>query len=161
MKKILKNKKTIFVLIIVFLFILAFIVSKFFYQIMLIQGDSMKPTYHNLSFVIIDKKDKDFGKGDVIAFKKKGIKGVVVKRVIASPGDKVVIKDKKVYVNDLVSEDIRLGESINYAGIAQYEILLKEDEYFVMGDNYEESIDSRYEEIGLVDYKDIIGKILR
>ncbi|MGN0435978.1 MAG: signal peptidase I, partial [Wujia sp.] len=85
-----KNKNTnkiIFGLITIALFVAAMLVSRYFYQFMLIQGDSMKPTYHNLSLVIIDKHNRDFDRGDVIAFRCDGVSGVLVKRIVGVPGD--------------------------------------------------------------------------
>ena len=49
--------------------------------------------------------------------------------------------------------------TIEYAGIAENPIHLQDNEYFVLGDNYQQSIDSRYEEIGCIHFEDILGKI--
>ena len=81
-----------------------------------------------------------------------------VKRVIAVPGDTVLIQNGAVYVNgELFEEEIEVA-FIEEAGIASEEITLGKDEYFVLGDNRNNSEDSRYANIGNVKKEYIIGK---
>ena len=82
-----------------------------------------------------------------------------IKRVMGLPGEKVKIENGKLYINEeeIISEFI--SESIEDAGIAQDEILLGEDEYFVLGDNLGNSEDSRFANIGNVNKQDIVGKV--
>lgn len=83
-----KNKKRIIIIAsLIVLFVAAFWVSKYYYQLMLIQGDSMSPTYKNFSLVVIDKRADNYKVGDVIAFRKDNIDGVIVKRIAGCPGD--------------------------------------------------------------------------
>lgn len=150
------GKKIIYGIILAIIIMIAYIMSAFFYQIMLIQGDSMYPTYKNLSMVILDKHSMDYEKGEVIAFRTENIKGVLVKRVVGIPGDKVCIENGKVYVNN---NPLEYYDGIEYAGLLSEPITLGIDEYLVLGDNIEESIDSRYETVGIVYDKDIIGEV--
>ena len=143
------------------LLLLAWYVSAYWVQLMLIQGDSMKPTYGNMSLVFVDKRSNSFQEDDIIAFKKDGIKGVLVKRVVAVEGDTVCIRDGSLFVNGEKSKCQPEESRIDYAGIAEKEITVPAGCYFVLGDNYAESKDSRYEEIGFVAGKDIVGKIIR
>lgn len=79
-----------------------------------------------------------------------------IKRVIAVPGDKVEIKNKKVYINDkYLEEDYVKGVTTQNA--MEYPLIVPEGKLFVMGDNRENSNDSRM--FGFVDYKSIEGKI--
>lgn len=81
-----------------------------------------------------------------------------VRRVIGVPGDRVQIKDGAVYVNgELYNEKIEVA-AMEETGIARDEILLGEDEYFVLGDNRNNSEDSRYANIGNIKKDYIIGK---
>ena len=81
-----------------------------------------------------------------------------VKRVIAVPGDTVLIKNGAVYVNgELFQEEAEVA-SIEEAGLAAEEITLGDDEYFVLGDNRNNSEDSRYANIGNVKKEYMIGK---
>ena len=81
-----------------------------------------------------------------------------VKRVIAVPGDTVLIRHGAVYVNgELFQEEAEVA-SIEEAGLAAEEITLGDDEYFVLGDNRNNSEDSRYANIGNVKKEYMIGK---
>lgn len=156
-----KHKKVFFFGGLLLLLILAMVLSRYYIQVMLIQGDSMKPTYHNMSLVLVDKHSKDYAVGDVIVFSAEGIKGNVVKRIVAGPFDKVQIKDGVLYVNDRASENQRKNTRITDAGNAACVLTVPDNCYFVLGDNYEDSIDSRRDEIGFVAYDAIKGKLLK
>lgn len=98
--------------------------------------------------------------GDVIVFLPNGNQNshYYVKRVVAAPGDKVQIIDGILYVN---GESTEVGEDYDKmadAGIAVNEITLQSGEYFVLGDNRNNSEDSRSANIGVVNEKDVIGK---
>lgn len=161
MDKLKQNKKIIWVIcVILIIAAVAWYVSAKQFQLMLIQGTSMEPTYGNLALVVLDKREDVYRSGDIIAFRCEGVKGVLVKRVVAEPFDSVYINEGKLYVNGRISSHM-MQDGIDYAGIAQHSIELKENEYFVLGDNYKESRDSRYSEIGLVDGRRIIGKVIR
>lgn len=76
---------------------------------------------------------------------------VVIKKIVASPGDTLVIKDNYVYVNDARADDL----ITEYSGLAGVKINLKTNEYFVLGDNRKNSIGSRFKEIGIINKKEI------
>lgn len=98
--------------------------------------------------------------GDVVVFLPNGNEKshYYVRRVIACPGDTVWINDGAVYVNgEIYSEDISVS-SIDDPGVASEEITLGEEEYFVLGDNRNNSEDSRVANIGNVKKEYIIGK---
>lgn len=158
MKK--KKKYILIISIILFLLFLAWYVSSYWIQLMLIQGDSMKPTYKNLQIVFVDKHTNTYKTDDVIVFYKDGIKGALVKRVVATEGDVVHIKEGILYINGKKSTCQLEDKSIDYAGAAAEEIVVPDNSFFVLGDNYRESKDSRYEEIGFVSNDDIVGKII-
>ena len=132
-------------------------VSLFAFQLAIISGDSMLPTYKSYSFVLINKTEKDFRRGDVVAFKCEA--GTLIKRIAAEPNDTILITDGCLFVNGEKSE-LYSGIKIAFAGLAQSEIHLGEDEYFVLGDNTDESKDSRYEAVGIVRKSEITGKIV-
>lgn len=160
MKKLWSNKKIVIIAAVVALIAgAAYYVSDNYFQLMLIQGESMEPTYDNMSLVVVDKRDKGYAEGDVIAFRCKGVKGVLVKRIVAAPTDELIIKDGSLYVNGVLSAHLLEAGTIDYAGIAKETICLGEDEYFVLGDNYRDSRDSRYDEVGIITTDEIIGKI--
>ena len=84
---------------------------------------------------------------------------IQIKRVIGVPGDTVLISRGLVYVNGEEYKDTIIADSIEYAGLADEEIVLSEDEYFVLGDNRNNSQDSRYQSTGIVTRDEIVGKI--
>lgn len=151
-------KKKVFCLLA--LFLLCLYVSRFWYQLMLIQGDSMEPSYHSWQLVLLDKHTKRYDCGDVVVFRSEGLKAVLVKRVAAVPGDTVWIVDGILYKNGAPAEDGLVNGRLSYAGIAEEPLTLMENEYFLLGDNHEESRDSRYEEVGRVLTEDILGKVI-
>ena len=83
-----------------------------------------------------------------------------VKRVIGVPGDTVQIKNGTVYVNGKAFDEETDVASIEDAGLAAEEITLGAEEYFVLGDNRDNSNDSRYKEVGPVKRSKITGRII-
>lgn len=81
-----------------------------------------------------------------------------IKRVIGVPGDTVQIKNGTVYVNGKVFDEKIEAASIEHAELAEDEIEVGEDEFFVLGDNRNNSEDSRYANIGNVQKEYIVGK---
>ena len=81
-----------------------------------------------------------------------------VKRVIGLPGEKIKISEGKIFINGK-EQKISFEEEILSAGLAAYEIELGEDEYFVMGDNCNNSEDSRVANIGNIKRTQFVGKI--
>lgn len=153
------SKIRLFVLIICVM-MLSYYISANGYQLSLIHGESMSPTYHNMQFVIIDRHSKDYTYGDVIIFKCNNLDAVLVKRVAACPGDIVVIKDGILYVNEAISSVYDSKYMFEYSGIVREPLYLGVNQYFVVGDNIRESKDSRYDEIGSVYIEDIIGRVI-
>ena len=97
---------------------------------------------------------------DVIVFLPNGNKKshLYIKRVIGIPGDTVQIKNGAVYVNGEIFEESIETAAIEYPELAEEEIVVGEDEFFVLGDNRNNSEDSRYANIGNVKKEDIVGK---
>lgn len=145
--------------LIICIIMLSYYISANWYQLSLIRGESMSPTYHNMQLVIIDRHSKDYTYGDVIVFRCDTLDAVLVKRVAACPGDVVVIKDGTVYVNDTISSVFGQEYIFEYSGIACEPLYLGANKYFVIGDNIGESKDSRYDEVGNVCLEDIIGRV--
>ena len=145
--------------------VLAFVITLFI-KPTLVSGDSMLPTLHENDYLIINKIGYKIGEpknGDVIVFKSDlekndGTTKDLVKRIIGVAGDKVVIKDGKVYLNDKLLDETYLSEGMDTTG--DVDIVVPEGKLFVLGDNGEVSLDSRYEQVGLVDVNDVEGKVL-
>lgn len=157
MKKYLTRSNILYASFLCAVIVSCLICSVFFYQLAVIDGESMSPTYSALSLVIIDKTADEYSAGDVIAVSVPSVGGSVVKRIAALPGDRIIISEGKVIVN---GEESPYFGYVEYAGLAECELTLPEGGYFLIGDNTNESRDSRYEEIGIVYESDIIGKII-
>ncbi len=126
-------------------------------------GPSMMPTLANKQEILINRfiyLITDPKPNDIIVFLPNGNEKshYYVKRVIGTPGDTVQIKDGTVYVNGAPFEEELETDAILDTELAGEEILLAEDEYFVLGDNRNNSEDSRYANIGNVKKQHIIGK---
>jgi signal peptidase I len=101
-------------------------------------------------------------KGDVVVFLPNGNANshYYVKRVVATPGDKVQIINGSLYINGVIaSDDDEKYDKMEDAGIASNEIKLESGEYFVLGDNRNSSEDSRSANIGVVRTNMLIGKV--
>ncbi len=124
-------------------------------------GGSMEPVLYNGQTIYIDRFSYMLSNpkaGDVIVFLPNGNENAhyYVKRVIAVPGDTIKIQDGVCYVNG--AESPYVTQVISDAGIAVNEIVLETENYFCIGDNPDNSEDSRSANIGLVKDGDILGK---
>lgn len=127
-------------------------------------GDSMNPIISEGEEVLIDRFTVSFVKpktGDVIAFYPNGNEKshLSIKRVIATPGDKIYISEGNIYINGEKFDDIYGVEPMLDPGLAKQEIKLEDDEFFVLGDNRNFSEDSRSGNLGPVKLDHIYGKI--
>ena len=131
---------------------LAFLVLQFI-QPTLVNGDSMDPYLKNGDYLIMNKvaytkSDPEYG--DVIIFPREG--HLLIKRVIGKPGDKIEIRDGKVYKN---------GEQSDFVDVytePEMTVTLKDDEYFCLGDNRDVSKDSRDVGVGNIKKSERRGK---
>ena len=135
--------------------IACFIISKFFVSFCIVHGSSMSPTYKDKSIVLESKIITNIKRNDVVVIKKNNLK--IVKRIIGIPNDKIVVKDGYIYINEIKYNNLY----INDPGILINEVILGKEEYFVLGDNIDNSIDSRFSEIGIIKKEEIKGKIIR
>ena len=155
-KEFIKDLVKYILIIFGFIFLMVYVVS-----VTQVVGDSMSPTLENQDVLILNKAKYRFSevkRGDIIAFTYEDTK-YLIKRVIGMPGEYVAIKDNDVYIDgrryiedylkDIDTPDFKL-EDLGYTKIP-------EGMYFVLGDNRDNSLDSR--KIGLVKKKDIIGEI--
>ncbi len=103
---------------------------------------------------------RDPKRGEVVVFLPQGVANASynVKRIVALPGEKVQIRNGQLYINDKAVDIKDKDASIKDSGRASEEIVLGKNEYFVLGDNVNNSEDSRYETVGNVARRDMYGK---
>src|SRR3989344_264802 len=119
-----------------------------------IAGEAMSPTYNNGDYLLINKFDKSFERGDVIVFRyPKDPNQFFIKRIIGLPSEKVEIQGGKVLINgQVLNESYYNGETLPDSSLT-----LGQDQYFVLGDNRMKSSDSRI--WGPITKSSIQGKI--
>ena len=150
---------TIYILIIL---TVAIALVQFLSQRTEVSGDSMQPTLDAGDYLIVDKITYAFSEPqrfDVIVFPSQYQEDTFyIKRIIGMPGETVQITNGMVYINGeaLLENDSR--ETIHESGLASVPVTLEEGEYFVLGDNRNNSTDSRSPGIGNVQDSNIIGK---
>ena len=127
-----------------------------------VNGDSMNVTLEDGDNLIVDKlsyRFKDPERFDIIVFPYQyQEKTYYIKRIIGMPGESVQIIDGMVYIDGEMLDESYGKEVMEYAGVASETIELGEDEYFVLGDNRNNSSDSRDPSVGNIHEDQIIGK---
>ncbi len=150
--------KDIVIAIIVAVIILQFIKPTF------VKETSMLPTLQEYNFLFLNKQSYFFGepeRGDIIVFHtdlktQNRDEKMLIKRVIGLPGEVIHIEDGKVMINGEVLEEPYIMEPYTSGYVDNMKI--PDDSMFVMGDNRQNSIDSRDASVGLVKIKDVYGK---
>lgn len=148
-------RSTLYILIVVAA--VAVLVATLWMPVLQIHGDSMTPNVSN-GDIIVTVKTNELKRGDVVAFYYNN--KVLVKRVVALPGDWVDIReDGTVYINSVPQEEPYVTEkALGYCDIA-FPYQVAADVYFVLGDHRSVSVDSRSSVIGCVAKDQIVGKI--
>ena len=145
-----KEKKFLLLVMIIILF------KIFIFNFILVKGDSMNPKYKNNDFMFLNKiiyKFTPIKRGDVVVLKYKN--DDLIKRVIGLPKDKIKVENGKLYINNKEYKENYIN---SYTASEDFdEVTIKNNEYFVMGDNRYNSYDSR--RFGPINKKDIMGKV--
>lgn len=128
----------------------------------IVEGDSMQPNFHTGQFLIVSRLDYLLGepeRGDVVVFHyPNDPQSDFIKRVIGLPGETVALRDGEIYVDGQILDEPYLREACTLMSCPDSEWLVAEETYFMMGDNRNESRDSRA--FGTVHRSFLVGKAL-
>ncbi len=147
-KKLFKEIMSYVLIIGIVVLIKTFVVSP-----IIVNGDSMNKTLKDNDIMLLNKWSYHFEeieRFDIVVLKDED--GYLIKRVIGLPGDIIYYMNNNLYVNGVKTEEKFALGNTNFFG----EVHLREDEYFVLGDNRENSLDSR--KLGVFTRKQILGK---
>ncbi|MFC1656464.1 signal peptidase I, partial [Patescibacteria group bacterium] len=153
-----------FTITLVIIFVISLIIRMYVLQPFVVDGQSMEPNFHNSDYLLAEKVSNyfsDYQRGEVVIFHSPTEGVNLIKRIIALPGERIVIEKNKV----IIYPGGTLGTEISENYITSHEndkydridVTLKNDELFVMGDNRSNSRDSR--EFGPITEDLIIGKV--
>lgn len=137
-------------------------VRYFLIQPFYVKGASMEPNFYDHEYLIIDEISYRFNqpqRGDIVVFKyPKDPKQFFIKRVVGLPGERVKIEDNKIYIDGTILTEAYLdSEAETVLALRGYgDVVLGSDEYFLLGDNRSQSLDSR--SFGPVKREYIIGR---
>lgn len=142
-------------------------ITLFVFKVIILLGvvpsTSMEPTIHKGSIAIVNGTAYWFSKpqrGDIIVFHTEQTEEpILIKRVIGLPGEKIVFKDNNIYIDGKTLEEEYIENDVMTFSYRE-EFTVPDNCYFMMGDNREDSYDSRYWKDPYVPKKDIKGKYL-
>lgn len=148
--------KEVIIVVAIVLFIRTFI-----FENTKVIGPSMEPTLHENNALIVNKFEYRFTKperGEIIVFPYKGDPSKhYIKRIIGLPGEVIDIKNQTVFIDGKPLEEDYILERMEQRGDVGFPFAIPEDTYFVMGDNRNNSSDSRYQDVGTIEKSKIIG----
>ena len=120
-----------------------------------VSGGSMENTYKNNDWLLVNRIVPSINRGDIVVAKFKN--KLIVKRVIGVGGDIIEIKDNQLYVNNSLKDEDYIKEDMREANMS---IRVPSEELFLLGDNRNNSIDSRNIAVGCVSESDVIGRVV-
>lgn len=159
------DKVSHYILSIICIGCLVYLLSHYGIQLYRVSGDSMQPSYQSGEFLLIQKfgLPQQVSRFDVVTVRMKTLGDrTILKRVIGLPGETVQILNGTIYIDHVPLDEPSFLSSqfITDAGNVSSPVVLGENEYFLLGDNRSESIDSRFDEVGIIRGDTITGKVL-
>lgn len=112
------------------------------YEIRQVNGEAMAPTITSGDMFVIGKA-RALRVGDIVVYQFE--KSDYVHRIVAGPGDKIIMRDGELFINGRNEAKVGVSNAnVKNPILVGEEYTLKKDEYFMLGDNKEQSLDSRY-----------------
>lgn len=144
----------------IYAIILILIIFAFFFRVVGVNGDSMNPTLKSGDWLTVSAITSEIKTGDIVVVTQpNSLNEPLIKRVIAKGGDTINIDfiEGVVTVNGVALYEPYIAEKTEIMGDYVYPLEIPEGYVFVMGDNRNESLDSRFKTIGLIDERYILG----
>lgn len=140
--------------------VLAVFIIVFIAQSFLVHGQSMEPTLHNGERLLVDKLTYRFrppNRGEIVVFQYPADpRRRFIKRIIGVPGDTIEIHDNVVYLNGIPLQEEYVQGPTRWMHPGP--VTVPPDHYFVLGDNRLNSDDSRFQDVGFVPRRNVVGR---
>ncbi|MDD2647014.1 MAG: signal peptidase I [Patescibacteria group bacterium] len=151
--------------LVIIAFIIVWPIHKFVFQPFLVQGPSMEPNFYDREYLIVEEVSHHFvdpQRGEVVVLRSPyNSREYLIKRIIALPGERIVIKEGNIWIyNGKNPQGVKVEENYLPAGLntgGEVDQMLAVDQYYVLGDNRSVSLDSR--SFGPVQRGMVIGRV--
>lgn len=144
----------------IYAILLILLIFAFFFRVVGVNGDSMNPTLQSGDWLTVSAITSEVKTGDIVVITQpNSLNEPLIKRVIAKGGDTVNIDfiEGTVTVNGKILYEPYIAEKTEISGDYVYPLEIPEGYIFVMGDNRNDSLDSRFRTIGLIDERYVLG----
>ena len=145
-----------------FAVVLVFVVRNFLFRMAHVDGNSMSPTLSDGDMVVLNRFSYVFSSpraGDIVAFPNPNNPSEhFIKRVIGMPGDTIDLREGVFYLNAVPLDDDFSRDVVFALGDMVFPVTMPEGLYFVLGDNRNGSMDSRFTSVGMIEGRDMIGR---
>lgn len=152
------RKAIIIVMAVIAILVATLLTLNCFLQFAVTRGSSMSPTIHDGELLLV-RKTGEIRDGDIIAFHSDRFNMVLIKRVIATEGERVRVQDGKVFRNGVMLIESYLPYGCTTQG-NETEITVLPGQLYVMGDNRPVSQDSRTSGVGTISREDVVGVVM-
>ncbi|MCL2216105.1 MAG: signal peptidase I [Defluviitaleaceae bacterium] len=143
--------------------LLFLVVRSFLFRVAHVTGNSMEPTLSHGDMVVLNRLSYIFTSprvGDIVAFPfPEDPSEFYIKRVVAVPGDIVDLRNGIFFINGYILEDdFSLEPTVSFGDVS-FPVALGENRFFVLGDNRNGSMDSRFSSVGTIHARDMVGRV--
>lgn len=156
------KKVSSWIIDVIFIIALALTLTYLFGTRVRMEGSSMTPTVSGGDRMLLNRtkgKILPIQRFDIVVYHLPGQEGVYLKRVLALPGETLQIAEGKVFINGRELPESEYTKTLAYAGIAASPVTLRQDEYFVIGENADASLDSRFTDVGNIPAENVLGTV--